>query len=103
MAPLRTIRPRLQAVEPRRVAPPPKVADSFYTSPEWRALRASIVKQRGWRCQKCGRTHGQIYADHIEELKDGGAPLDPANVQLLCHPCHQSKSAAEKKRREAAR
>jgi len=32
-----------------------------------------------------------FYTD-VVELRDGGAPLDPANVLLLCRPCHARKT-----------
>ena len=33
--------------------------------------------------------------DHIMPLRDGGDPLDEANLQALCRPCHFRKSHAE--------
>jgi len=39
--------------------------------------------------------------DHIVELKDGGAELDPENCQALCVRCHQLKTAGEKKTRKS--
>ena len=41
-----------------------------------------------------------ILGDHIVELKDGGAPLDAANVQLLCMACHQQKTAEVSRKRK---
>jgi 5-methylcytosine-specific restriction enzyme A len=35
----------------------------------------------------------RIFGDHIIELKDGGAPLDPSNIMLLCPTCHARKTA----------
>jgi 5-methylcytosine-specific restriction protein A len=90
---LKTLQPRLKGLDTRRVKPPPKVAELFYLSPEWRALMAAIVKVRGRRCEKCGRTGCRVFGDHIEELKDGGAPLDPSNVMLRCGSCHTAKTA----------
>jgi hypothetical protein len=43
-------------------------------------------------CLACGKHATYLEADHIVELKDGGAPLDPANVLLLCRPCHARKT-----------
>ncbi len=37
--------------------------------------------------------------DHIQELKDGGAEVDPENAQTLCNRCHQKKTRAEKRKR----
>lgn len=40
-----------------------------------------------------------MFADHVVEVKDGGAKLDPANGQCLCGSCHTRKTAAARKRR----
>ncbi len=67
-----------------------KLPDQFYLSKDWRALVARLIKQRGRCCQQCGKTHEddgspvRLIGDHIVERRDGGADLDPSNVQLLC-------------------
>lgn len=91
MGRLKAVGNRVATLAPR-VMPPPKRADSFYASPEWRALVRDIKAERGPWCVRCGSGQ-RIIGDHIRELKDGGAALDPANVQLLCHGCHQRKTA----------
>jgi 5-methylcytosine-specific restriction protein A len=95
--------PSISKMDTRTALPPPKRADSFYLSPEWRGLMAEIVLDRGKRCQECGRTGTRIFGDHIIELRDGGAPLDRRNVRLLCGSCHTRKTAAARARRMAAR
>lgn len=92
MGRLKAVGARVATLAPR-VKAPPKRADSFYTSPEWRTLVHDIRVERGAYCAVCG-CGGRIFADHIRELKDGGAALDPANVQLLCGLHHQRKTAA---------
>lgn len=89
---------RLRAA-PQRIAPAPKVALPFYQTPEWRALVAAVKAARGSRCEKCQAAGVRIFADHVKELKDGGAALDPDNIMLLCGRCHAVKTAAERKRR----
>jgi 5-methylcytosine-specific restriction protein A len=86
---------------PGRVKALPKVAERFYLSPEWRALLARLKRERGNWCAVCGAGGKgvRIIGDHIIERKDGGAELDPANVRLLCLPCHNRKTAAEKAKR----
>jgi len=37
-----------------------------------------------------------MFADHIIEIKDGGARLDPANGQSLCGKHHTIKTAEQK-------
>ena len=96
---------RLKTVDTRTCKPPPKTVDDFYSSMEWRHLVAAIIRARGRRCEECGKTHDadgrsvRIYADHIAELRDGGAPLDPKNVRLLDAKCHGKKTARERAKR----
>lgn len=85
---------RLQKPEPGRAG---KQADAFYLSPEWREFRDRLIKQRGRRCEdpECETPRGpwkQIYGDHIVEIADGGAKLDPRNVLLRCPVCHGRKT-----------
>jgi 5-methylcytosine-specific restriction endonuclease McrA len=109
VAKIRARSTRVTARDTRAVRPPAKTADPFYLSPEWRRLVAFLIRRRGRRCetQGCGRTHdadGQpirIFGDHIVERRDGGAPLDPANIRLVCGSCHTAKTAAERARRAA--
>lgn len=81
-----------------RVTVPLKRADSFYASPEWRALVRQLKRDRGGWCERCGSSH-RVAGDHIVEIKDGGAALDPANVELLCQSCHNRKTAAARAKR----
>lgn len=91
MARFRALPSRIGALPPR-VGSLPKKAASIYLSPEWRALVARTKRERGCWCARCGSTH-RVIGDHIQELRDGGAPLDPANVELLCQACHNVKTA----------
>ena len=38
--------------------------------------------------------------DHVDEVEDGGAFLDPENLQSLCNACHKYKTDVAKKKRE---
>ncbi len=83
-----------------------KKADPFYLSPEWRALMAKLIKQRGRRCEDSEhdrtkpREGVRIFGDHVQEIKDGGALLDPTNVMLRCGPCHARKTAEAARARQ---
>jgi 5-methylcytosine-specific restriction protein A len=105
---LTTLRSRV-AMASQRLTPRPKTALPVYSAPEWRALIAAIIRQRGRRCEdpRCqtpDRAAGQrVYGDHIHELSDGGALLDPSNVMLRCAPCHGRKTAAERNKRMSTR
>jgi 5-methylcytosine-specific restriction enzyme A len=91
-----------------RLTKRPKLTDQFYSSPEWRALVGHLIATRGRRCEdpRCEAPDvgaAKLYGDHIAELKDGGAPLDPGNVMLRCAPCHGRKTADEARKRMARR
>jgi 5-methylcytosine-specific restriction endonuclease McrA len=88
----------------QRLTPRPKTALPVYTSLEWRSLIANIIRQRGRCCEDpaCktpGRTGIHVFGDHIKELQDGGALLDPRNVMLRCGSCHTTKTIAERAKR----
>lgn len=73
----------------------------FYGSAAWKALRLKIQRAANRTCSSCGKTDTRIYVDHIVEMRDGGAPLDEANLQALCGGCHAKKSARERAKRQA--
>lgn len=103
MAKIRTARTTIKTVDFRTVRPPAKTADPFYASAEWRKLMDAVYAERGRVCQECGRTNCRLFGDHIRELQDGGQPLDPINVKILCGSCHTSKTAAARAARLAQR
>jgi len=61
---------------PDLVSQAPKVALPFYHDKRWIAFVPQLKAERGNWCQRCGRG-GRIIGDHIVEIKDGGALLDP--------------------------
>ena len=95
---------RLKCAPPRLspakmgLAIPEKKADPFYLTPEFREWRELVIKRAGFKCEvpSCGRTGVRLFADHIVEIRDGGARLDPANGQSLCGSCHTRKTSAER-------
>jgi hypothetical protein len=105
---LASLGPRLAAAELRSMPAPAKRADEHYTTPEHRAWRAAVIARAGGRCEwreggvRCGRAEGRMFADHIVELADGGAPLDLGNGQCLCGSHHTFKTNAAKLARLAA-
>lgn len=102
---LQALQSRVALADLRTVALPPKVADRFYTSPAWIALRDRVRREAGGRCQvpDCGRAERRMFVDHIVELNDGGAPLERTNVWLLCASHHSLKTVAERAKRTAQR
>jgi 5-methylcytosine-specific restriction enzyme A len=106
MVRLRTIGPLVRPLAPL-VRPPPRQINSVYNTPEFQAWRARVVKRAGYQCeaivdgQRCSKAtpHHRIYADHIIELSDGGAPFDVNNGRCLCATHHTRKTAAARARR----
>lgn len=104
MARLRSIGPRLATIDTGVARVPPKTVDPHYQSAGHLAWRAEVIRRAGGQCQGdgCGRTGIRLFADHIHELRDGGAALDPANGRALCGSCHTAKTIAERARRMGA-
>ena len=63
---------------------PPKVADAYYFTSQWKALRLECLTRDHFRCVLCGQP--AIVADHIISRKDGGADALP-NLRSLCRAC----------------
>lgn len=94
MGKLKAMPPRVAGMAPR-VRAMPKVADRFYQSPEWAEARR--LQPNKW-CAICGSTK-RLILDHKVERKDGGADLDPSNLEWLCQSHHNTKTAEVKARR----
>ena len=99
---LKLLGPLVAVADLRSTIPTAKTAAAFYLTPEWRGLMAAIIGTRGRRCEECGRAGGRIYGDHIHEIQDGGALLDPDNIMLRCPPCHGKKTFEERAKRAAS-
>jgi len=100
---LQALRPRVATLSLQTAALPPKVADPFYSSAAWIALRDRVRREARGRCQVQGCTQRGAIVDHIVELKDGGAPLARSNTMLMCASHHAAKTAAERAKRTAWR
>lgn len=93
---MRNLTPRLGALDVRRAKPAPKTPDQIYRSDKWGAFRAMVAAQAMPVCVHCGSTGPRMTLDHIVEIKDGGEPFSRDNVQWLCQPCHNVKTAAQR-------
>jgi 5-methylcytosine-specific restriction protein A len=95
--------PRIATRDTRRVRPPPKTAATIYSTQEYLQWRAEVIRRSGGHCQN-PTCHDplrktRLFADHIHELRDGGAPFDVANGRALCGSCHQAKTLAARAKR----
>lgn len=104
MGRLKSLGARIGAM-PAKVKAAPKVVEGFYSSAAWKGLVADIKAMRGSRCERvgCPTPTKRVIADHIVERKDGGADLDPSNIELLCFDHHQQKTAAARAARAQGR
>jgi 5-methylcytosine-specific restriction enzyme A len=57
----------------------------------WHLAREPLCRQ----CQIEGKVVAAFLVDHITPIRQGGAVLDPANLQSLCVRCHNQKTARE--------
>ena len=73
-----------------------KEIDKFYHSAVWKKVR-KMQLMREPLCVECKRV--AIVADHIKEIKDGGERLNLENLQSMCKPCHNRKTAKERRGR----
>lgn len=73
---------------------------SFYCSVKWRRFRDTILAERGPVCAKCGKVIANpldCELDHHpieltpDNVNDPNVSLNPDNVQILCHACHDKK------------
>ncbi len=109
MAKLKVMQVGLRVMDTRTVKPPPKRADAELLTAAHRQWRDAVLRkasfrceavERGKRCDRAAPKH-RMFADHIVERRDGGAPLDPANGQCLCGRHHTLKTASARAARLA--
>jgi hypothetical protein len=78
---LKTLPPLFKAPTPL-VTPSsalPKVTEPYYLTAEHKAWAADVKARSGGVCAHCGKATPRLIADHIVEVRDGGAKTDPAN------------------------
>lgn len=63
----------------------------------WKIIRAQVMRRDNHLCQVCianGVMTPATAVDHIVNKADGGTD-EPSNLQAICDPCHEVKTAAE--------
>jgi 5-methylcytosine-specific restriction protein A len=107
MAKLRTLSPLVRTLDTRTTRLPRRPIDPVYSTPEFQRWRAHVVARAGGQCEaidhgfRCtkARPDHRVYADHIIELRDGGAPFDLNNGRCLCASHHELKTMATRTKR----
>jgi 5-methylcytosine-specific restriction protein A len=100
MARIKMLGPLVPKSDGRTIRAEPKRTDPIYHSEEHKQWRDQVLHNAGFRCQwfengtRCTKAAPQhrLFADHIKELRDGGA-FDPFNGQCLCGAHHTRKTA----------
>jgi len=75
------------------------VLKSFYAHESWQQFRAAIIAERGPVCQKCKMVianSSDCILHHIKELtpenvRDYNISLNPENILIVCHGCHDKE------------
>jgi 5-methylcytosine-specific restriction protein A len=75
---------------------------AFYHSREWQMVRAVAWSRDNGLCQDCLEMKiikvGDV-VDHIVPIRvDWSLKLELSNLRVLCHACHNAKSAEDKKK-----
>ena len=78
--------------------------ERFYTTRQWRACRASFLKERNGLCEIClakGRIVPAVHVHHRtpitpENLKDPEITLSHANLMALCEDCHRAQHTTKR-------
>ncbi len=60
----------------------------------WDAARVVVLRRDRYTCRICRRRFRarELEVDHVIELAAGGRPLEFANLQTVCRPCHRAKT-----------
>ena len=59
------------------------------SSHRWQRVRAS-VRADASECVDCGAVD-DLTVDHVQPLSQGGAPYDPANLEVVCRRCNSAR------------
>jgi len=72
---------------------------AFYSSPEWKLLRARIIQEQGTTCAGCGKritNVGDITVDHKHpKSKHPELALSSDNLRVVCRQCNSRKGASD--------
>jgi 5-methylcytosine-specific restriction endonuclease McrA len=81
---------RQRAIEERK---------AFYSSPEWKLLRAQVIQEQGTACADCGRRITDvedITVDHKHpRSKHPELALSSDNLRVVCRRCNSRKGASD--------
>lgn len=103
---MRMIKTKLTTMAKTKLEASQKRTDEHYRSAEHKAWAKAVIRRANGMCQgrlpngkACGKDTGRMFADHIIELRDDGAPFDVNNGQCLCASCHTRKTLEARRKR----
>jgi 5-methylcytosine-specific restriction protein A len=65
----------------------------WYRTPQWKALRARVMREQAYRCAVCGQVVAALEVDHIVKHDfDHRRFWDRAKLQAICRSCHGRKT-----------
>lgn len=73
-----------------------RTGDPLYKTPRWRALRAAVLAEAGYLCERCtaaGRHVAATLVHHVKPIRAGGDPWARTNLTALCSRCHDEVHA----------
>lgn len=92
---IKMLKPHVQTLDTRTAKPIEKHTDSHYGSSEHKAWALDVKRRAGWRCEhvtngvRCERSRvrgDQMYADHIQNIRDyPELATDPKNGRCFCN------------------
>ena len=81
---MKTLRPAVRPAHLAAARVPAKVADGFYLSDDWKALRKACLQRDRFQCVRCASP--AFIADHIVSRRLGGRD-ELSNLRSLCRRC----------------
>ena len=80
---MKTLKPKLATANLAVAQLPPKVADAYYHSTDWKTLRQAVFRRDGYACSVPGCERPVFTADHIVSRRAGGKD-EMSNLRSLC-------------------
>ncbi|MBM7598483.1 5-methylcytosine-specific restriction protein A [Virgibacillus halotolerans] len=79
-----------------------KESRMFYQSSNWKKVRQYVKARDGNLCQLCLKdkrfTQADVCDHYIPLEFDKSKGLDPSNLWMLCHGCHNQKTVDDRKK-----
>lgn len=64
----------------------------FYASKDWKLLSAGYMREKGWRCERCGGIATEVHhIVPIQSVEGWNRRLDYDNLEALCIKCHNDR------------